>query len=103
MPITKETFESKALEEQMKNMFQQAYEQGVSDAIAKYNLPHHLRKQHIADLFQVKLATVENIIRMEGFPKSKIVAARYPRDLVIEWMNDSKNIEVIRYYQSKAI
>lgn len=98
MNITLEQLEATLLEERLKSLFQQAYEQGLEDAKEKYSLPQHLKKQDVADLFQVELPTVEKIIRMEGFPKSKVVTARYPRDQVIEWA--SKNIERVNYYRN---
>ena len=83
------------LAETIKEMCQQAYEQGVEDARNKYAYPPTLKKQHLTEIFQVALPTVDNIIRMEGFPRSTITKARYPRDQVFEWIND--NIEYVRY------
>lgn len=100
MHITLDDLEAKLLEERLKLLFEQAYEQGLKDAKEKNKLPHHLKKQDVAKLFQVELPTVEKIIRMEGFPKSKVVSARYPRDQVIEWANE--NIERVNYIK-KAI
>lgn len=95
MQISLDELKAKLLEENLKEMFQQAYEQGLNDAKEKLALPALLKKKDLADLFQVKLPTVENIIRMEGFPKSKVVQARYPRDEVLDWIN--KNIEYVHY------
>jgi len=102
MQITLESLEAKLMEESLKKMFQQAYEQGLEDAKEKHTLPTMLRKKDIAELFQVSLPTVENIIRMEGFPKSKIVSARYPRDMVLEWMNSETNIETVNYLRKTS-
>lgn len=95
MHITLEELQAKLLEENLKIMFKQAYEQGLQDAREVYALPYNLRKQDIANLFQVELPTVEKIIRMEGFPKSKVISARYPRDMVLDWAEG--NVELIRY------
>lgn len=101
MQITLESLEAKLLEENLKKMFRQAYEQGLADAQKKESLPYHLTKKHLAELCQVSLATVENIIRMDGFPKSTVAQARYPRDAVLQWMNE--NIEVVNYNHKKII
>jgi len=95
MDLSIEQLQEKLLDGTLQQLFHQAYEQGVSDARNKKALPYTLRKKDLADLFQVELVTVEKIIRMEGFPKSKVVAARYPRDLVLEWAE--KNTECVHY------
>ncbi|MBN6889809.1 hypothetical protein ACUXCC_005259 [Cytobacillus horneckiae] len=92
---TIEDLKFKLYEEQLKFVSQRAFEQGVEYARSKYSYPPNMRKDHLAHYFQCSKATVENIIRMEGFPKSKVVTARYPRDLVIEW--DEKNTERVNY------
>lgn len=91
MNITLESLEAKLLEENLKDLFQKAYEQGLEDAKSIQSLPPMLKKTDLANYFQVSLPSVENIIRMDGFPKSKVAKARYPRDQVIEWAN--KNVE----------
>ncbi|QTD41947.1 helix-turn-helix domain-containing protein [Sporosarcina sp. Te-1] len=48
-----------------------------------------LKKEHLAEIFQVAIPTVEKIIRSEGFPRFKHVAARYPRDEVYEWIKQN--------------
>lgn len=98
MHITLEDLEAKLLEERLVTLFQQAYEQGVRDGREKYHPKPNMKKQDVADYFQVELPTVEKIIRMEGFPKSKVVSARYPRDEVIEWAK--KNTERVNYYRN---
>ncbi|MCJ8008937.1 hypothetical protein ACFFF5_21215 [Lederbergia wuyishanensis] len=95
MQISLDELKANLLSESLKEMFQQAYEQGLNDAKEQQALPTLLKKKDLADLFQVALPTVENIIRMEGFPKSKVVQARYPRDEVFIWIN--KNIEYVHY------
>lgn len=101
MQISLESLEAKLLEENLKKLFQTAYDQGMADAKEKLSLPQMLRKTDVAAIFQVELATVEKIIRMEGFPKSKVVTARYPRDQVLEWANE--NIERVNFHHRKAI
>lgn len=92
---TSESLNTTLLETMLKDTLQKAYEQGLNDARQKHSYPPLLKKKHLTEIFQVALPTVENIIRMEGFPKSKVVQARYPRDEVFEWMN--KNIEYVHY------
>ena len=95
MDLTIEELKAKLLEEHLKDMFQKAYEQGLSDAKKKETYPHLLDKKDLAEIFQVKPPTVENIIRKEGFPKSKAVTARYPRDKVFAWIDEQS--ECVEY------
>lgn len=87
--------QEKLMIEMMKQKVQLAYEQGLEDARGQQAYPPLLRKQHVAEIFQVELPTVENIIRKEGFPKSTAVQARYPRDEVFDWM--AENTEYVHY------
>ncbi|MFC9542262.1 hypothetical protein ACFTQ7_20640 [Lysinibacillus sp. NPDC056959] len=69
----------------------EAYKKGIEDCREnmkfELTLPSNLRKEHVAQIFQCELSTVEKIIRMEGFPKCHAISARYPRDKVFEWKN----------------
>jgi len=69
----------------------EAYKKGIEDCKEnmkfELSLPSNLKKEHVAQIFQCELPTVEKIIRMDGFPKCHAVAARYPRDKVLEWIN----------------
>lgn len=86
MNITLDEMKANLLAEELKSLFHQAYESGLSDARREREYPPTLRKEHLAEIFQVALPTVEKIIRCEGFPRFKAVAARYPRDEVFDWM-----------------
>lgn len=88
MEITLKELEAKLLEENLKSMFKQAYEQGVKDAQKRFSYPHVLTKQHLAEIFQVKMPTVNKIIAHPSFPKFTEVSARYPRDQVFMWIDD---------------
>ncbi|MCM3111646.1 hypothetical protein [Lederbergia lenta] len=92
------------LEENLKVMFRQAYEQGVKDAQERYTLPHVLKKEHLAEIFQIKMPTVEKIARIPSFPKFERVQARYPRDKVFEWIDDNSSyVEENTNYFNQAI
>lgn len=86
MQLTIEELKANLLAEELKVLFQQAYEIGVKDARREREYPPVLKKEHLAEIFQVALPTVEKIIRCEGFPKLKAVTARYPRDEVFKWI-----------------
>lgn len=89
--------EARLFEERLKELCRRAYNQGLDDARSNQSYPPMFKKEDVADYFQVSKASVENIIRMSGFPKSKIVNARYPRDEVIKWANAKENIERVSF------
>lgn len=97
--------EFQLFEDKLALVIQKAYERGVEEGKQlvsfENSLPMNLEKKHIAKIFNVKMPTVEKIIRMDGFPKCHAIAARYPKDKVLEWkeqnamyMNDRLGIYV---------
>lgn len=89
MNITIEELKANLLAEELKELFHQSYQKGVEDARQEREFPAILKKTDLADIFQVSMPTVEKIIRCEGFPRFKHVAARYPRDEVYKWIADN--------------
>lgn len=89
MNITIDELKAQLLAEELKELFQQSYQQGIKDAQLQKEFPMILKKQDLAQIFQVAIQTVEKIIRAEGFPRFKHVAARYPRDEVFEWIHQN--------------
>lgn len=89
MNIVLEDLKAKLLEENLKDLFIQAYQQGVKDCQKQYAFPHLLNKKDLCKIFQVEESTVNKIIARPGFPKSKFVTARYPRDEVFKWMHEN--------------
>lgn len=74
----------------LKNLMQKAYEQGVEDGRTRFNLPLLLKKEHIAQQMSIKINTVPKIVAMPGFPVSKLVQGRYPRDGFIQFVKDNQ-------------
>lgn len=87
MNITIEELKAQLLAAELKELFHQSYQKGVEDARQERELPAILKKTDLMEVFQVSMPTVEKIIRIEGFPRFKHVAARYPRDEVFKWIN----------------
>ncbi|EWH20413.1 hypothetical protein M769_0120695 [Bacillus haynesii] len=73
----------------VKSLCEKAYEQGVEDAVKKYSYPPVLKNTHLQEIFQIKSAAVTRLTGIESFPKLKIIQARYPRDLVFEWIKQN--------------
>lgn len=89
MDIVLEELKAKLLEENLKDLFVQAYQQGVKDCQEQYAFSHLLNKKDLCNIFQVEESTVNKIVARQGFPKSKFVTARYPRDEVFKWMYEN--------------
>ncbi|MEK5432646.1 hypothetical protein MKY88_17395 [Lysinibacillus sp. FSL R7-0073] len=94
MNLTIEELKAELLKAELVDFLHRAYQQGVEDCRKsmkfELSLPSNLRKEHVAQIFQCELPTVEKIIRMDGFPKCHALTARYPRDKVLEWRD--KNV-----------
>ncbi|TKI66665.1 hypothetical protein FC756_14665 [Lysinibacillus mangiferihumi] len=94
MNLTIDELKEALLNAELADLFQKAYKQGVEDCREsmrfELSLPSNLKKEHVAQIFQCELPTVEKIIRMDGFPKCHALTARYPRDKVLEWRD--KNV-----------
>ena len=104
MQITFSESDKEKMIESFQQVIEQAYIQGVEAGKQSHSIPYHMTKQDVADFFQVSLASVENIIRMDGFPKSKVIRARYPRDLVIKWAHEnSESYYLYKRSRAKAI
>ncbi|MCQ2010581.1 hypothetical protein NOM01_11190 [Sporolactobacillus sp. STSJ-5] len=78
----------------IQTLCRKAYEQGVQEGRDKYDLPMMLTRQHIAAQLQVSLPTVDRITSLPGFPRSKLIKSRFPRDAVFKFMEE--NIERVR-------
>jgi len=93
MNLTIEELKEALLKAELTDLFQKAYKQGVDDCREsmkfELSLPTNLKKEHVAQIFQCELPTVEKIIRMDGFPKCHALTARYPRDKVLEWRDNN--------------
>ncbi|OZU89020.1 hypothetical protein CIL03_08360 [Virgibacillus indicus] len=89
MQLTLDELKAKLLEENLKELFIEAYKQGVKDGQDKYYYPDLLTKKDLIKIFQVKEPTVNKIVAIPGFPKSQFVTARYPRDEVFKWINNN--------------
>lgn len=92
MQVSIDELKAKLLEENLKDLFIEAYEQGLKDGQEKYSYPDLLTKKDLVKIFQVKEPTVNKIIAIQGFPKSKFVTARYPRDEVFKWIRDNSEL-----------
>ncbi|RST57400.1 DNA-binding protein [Siminovitchia terrae] len=80
---------SELMKEELKALFKEAYELGIQDSKKQYKYPLLLTKKDLAEIFQVKEATVNKIVGRRGFPKARFVSARYPRDEVFKWMEEN--------------
>lgn len=86
-----EQLKTEVLKEELKLLFQEAYELGVNESRLQHTYPHLLTKKDLAEIFQVKDSTVNKIVGIKGFPKSNFVTARYPRDEVFKWMRTNSD------------
>lgn len=81
----------------VREMVREAYKEGLFDARRERELPYMLTQDDLEGIFQVGRSAVEKIVRIESFPKFDHLKARYPRDQVLEWIN--QNTTVIQKYR----
>lgn len=93
-----EALEGQLLQLQLEKMVQRAYEQGVAEAQRKLQYPYVLKKEHLAEIFQVKPATVDKLVGYQNFPHLGTTKGRYPRDRVFDWID--ANTEYLNQYLS---
>lgn len=87
MQIVLEELKAKLLEEELKDMFRQAYEQGVSDARAKYALPPLLTRSQFMKLADIGESKCAELFKRQDFPINREFGhPRVPRDLLFEWV-----------------
>lgn len=72
--------------EHIKQLFQQAYEQGVQDGRTLFAYPEVLTKKHLCEIFQLKEDAINKMVANPTFPKFTQARARYPRDQVLVWI-----------------
>lgn len=84
--ITFDELEAQLFAVRMEELFRKAYEKGVEDGRTKFSYPPILTNAHLAEILQVKPATVAKVTADPSFPKLKEIRARYPRDEVFEWI-----------------
>ena len=70
-------------------IIKQAYQKGVADGQAELGYPTVLKKQDLANIFQVAMPTVDKIIKDYTFPRLQGIQARYPRDKVFDWIKEN--------------
>lgn len=87
--VTIESLEDQLFQMKLKKVIQQAYEQGIEAGRTKYYYPPVLKKEHLADILQVKRPTVDKLVAVPTFPRMVNIQARYPRDAVFRWIYEN--------------
>ncbi|MFT8928486.1 MAG: hypothetical protein ABF969_04030 [Sporolactobacillus sp.] len=87
--------------EYIQMLCRKAYEQGVQEGRDKYDLPMMLTRQHIAEQLQASLPTVDRITSLPGFPRTKLMKSRFPRDAVFKFLEE--NTERVRQIMVRHI
>lgn len=87
MDITLDELKAKLLEENLKIMFQQAYEQGLEDARAKYELPPLLTRKQFMDLAGIGESKCAELFNRQDFPVNREFGhPRVPTKLLFDWV-----------------
>lgn len=65
---------------------EQAFQKGIETGLKKNSFPPVLKKEHLCEILQIEVPTVNKLVARKDFPKLTTVQARYPRDQVFEWI-----------------
>lgn len=70
----------------------------------KIHVSSNIKNTHLQEIFQIKSAAVTRLTGIESFPKLKTIQARYPRDLVFEWIKQNSTwVEENTNYFQKGV
>lgn len=87
MQITLDALKAKLLEEELKDMFRQAYDQGVNDARMKYELPLLLTRRQFMEFANISGAKCAELFNRQDFPVNREFGhPRVPTKLLFEWI-----------------
>lgn len=89
MQIMLDELKAKLLEEELKDMFRQAYEQGVSDARTKYGLPQLLTRRQFMEFANISEAKCAQLFNRQDFPVNREFGhPRVPTKLLFDWIEN---------------
>lgn len=92
MQITLDELKAKLLEEELKVMFREAYEQGVSDAQTKYDLPQLMTRKQFMAFANIGEAKCAELFHRQDFPVNREFGhPRVPRHLLFKWIDQNTN------------
>lgn len=57
-----EALEGELLEKKLELLFLKAYEKGIEDGYKNYSYPNVLKKEHLIEIFQAELSTINRIV-----------------------------------------
>lgn len=87
MQLTLDELKAKLLEESLKEMFQQAYEQGVNDARMKYDLPPLLTRKQFMELVGIGETKCAELFNRSDFPVIREFGhPRVPTKQLFDWI-----------------
>lgn len=87
MQIMLDELKAKLLEENLKDLFIQAYEQGIEDARRKYELPPLLTRKQFMELANIGESKCAELFNRQDFPVFRGLGhPRVPTDLLFEWI-----------------
>ncbi|WP_017687929.1 hypothetical protein [Paenibacillus sp. PAMC 26794] len=85
----------------VQELVKKAYEIGVEEGRVKYDYPLVLTKNDLKDIFQVEASAVNKLVENTSFPKFKLIRARYPRDLVFNWISENSSNQTVGFSRRK--
>lgn len=90
MDISLKKLEAKLLEERLKAMFKQAYDQGIADARKKYELPPLLSRTQFMELVGIGPTKCNELFNRRDFPVNRELGhPKVPTHLLFKWIDEN--------------
>lgn len=95
MQISLDELKAKLLEEELKEMFRAAYEQGLKDGRTKYDLPPLLTRKQFMELADISAAKCNELFHRKDFPVNREFGhPRVPTQQLFEWIERNTNSDI---------
>ena len=90
--------------DQIRKIIREEFCEGLKITSKSNKYPPTLTRKDLAEIFQVEQTAINKLVSMSTFPKFQHVKSRYPRDLVLEWIEKNSTwVETNTNHYSKVI
>ncbi|MEK3996721.1 hypothetical protein MKZ20_17730 [Psychrobacillus sp. FSL K6-2684] len=89
---------------QIREIIREEFRESFKNSSNLNKYPPTLTRKDLSDIFQVEQTAINKLVSIPTFPKFQHVKSRYPRDLVLEWIEKNSTwVETNTNHYSKVI
>lgn len=90
MQLSLEELKEKLIEEELKAMFRQAYEQGIQDARSMHEIPHMMTRKQFMEFANIGESKCAELFNRHDFPVNREFGhPRVPKRLLFKWIESN--------------